>query len=279
MAIVVWMGYRTARMIAPECVELRIGVPLLLAFVPQNVFYTINNDVLSPLCFGALFLCVLQWLRADTASVPLGVVTGLAVAATYRTKLSNLPLIAIALVAIVVKLLLIIRRMPRAGLAALAALVFCAAIPIGSWIVSTNYRFGDPTGSTEKITLLGWTRKPFHDWFRHPIFTPHGLWVFCLNLIASFWRGEVSWHGRPLSWGADGVFAISLILLGSAIVGLARRAEFSTFQQHAMGIAILIFVAGIVFLALLSIQFDFGTSTGHHAPTCILPLAVCSAAH
>ena len=88
--------------------------------------------------------------------------------------------------------------------------------------------------------------------------------MFWSSLSASFWRGEVSWHGRPLSWGpADGFFAISsLILVGSAIVGLQRRAGLSTFQQQAIGLAILIFVAGIVFLALLSIQFDFGNSIG-----------------
>ena len=264
IAIVVWMGYLTARMIAPERVELCIGVPLLLAFVPQNVFYMMNNDVLSPLCFGALFLCTLQWLRADTASVGLGIVTGFAAAATYLTKLSNMPLIAVALVAIVVKLLLIIRRTPAAGLAALAALVVCAAIPIGCWLAWTKYQFGDLTGSIAKIALLGWTTKPFAEWWQHVIFTPRGLWVFWWSLIASFWRGELSWHGRLLSWGpADGFFAVSsLILLGSAIVGLARSAGLSTFQRQAIGIAILIFVAGIVFLALLSIQFDFGASTG-----------------
>jgi hypothetical protein len=264
IAIVVWMGYLTARMIAPERVELRIGVPLLLAFIPQNVLYTMNNDVLSPLSFGVLFLCVLQWLRAETANVGLGVVTGFAAAAAYLTKLSNLPLIAVALVAIAVKLLLITRRAPRAGLAALAALVVCAAIPIGCWLVWTKYQFGDLTGSTAKIALLGWTQKRFADWWQHAIFTPRGLWVFWWSLLASFWRGEVSWHGRPLNWGpADAFFALSsLILLGSAIVGLVRGAGLSTFQRQAVGIAILIFVAGIVFLALLSIQFDFGTSTG-----------------
>ena len=60
IAAVVWLGYVIARTIAPERVDLRIGVPALLAFIPQNVFYAMNNDVLSPLCFGALFLCVLQ---------------------------------------------------------------------------------------------------------------------------------------------------------------------------------------------------------------------------
>jgi len=264
IAIIVWMGYRAARMIAPERVELRIGVPLLIAFIPQNVFYAMNNDVLSPVSFGALFLCSLQWLRAKNASLWLGAVTGFAVAAAYLTKLSNLPLIAVTLVAVIVKLLLIVRRTPRTGLVALGALIVCAAIPIGSWMVWTKYQFGDLTGSTAKITLLGWTRKPFDDWWRHPIFTLRGLWLFWSNLMASFWRGEVSWHGRLLSWGlGDRFFAIStLILLGSATVGLRRRAGLSTFQQQAIGIAILIFVTGIVFLALLSIQFDFGTSTG-----------------
>src|SRR5439155_11402238 len=98
IAIVVWMGYRAARMVAPERVELRIGVPLLIAFIPQNVFYAMNNDVLSPVSFGALFLCSLQWLRAKNASLWLGAVTGFAVAAAYLTKLSNLPLIAVTLV-------------------------------------------------------------------------------------------------------------------------------------------------------------------------------------
>ena len=74
--MMVWLGYVTARTIAPERLDLRIGVPLLLAFIPQNVFYAMNNDVLSPLCFGVLFLCVLQWLRTNAPSLLLGAVTG-----------------------------------------------------------------------------------------------------------------------------------------------------------------------------------------------------------
>src|SRR6266511_2155976 len=152
MAIVVWLGYVAARAIVPERLDVRIGVALLLAFIPQNVFYAMNNDVLSPLCFGVLFLCVLQWLRAKNASPWLGAVTGFAVAAAYLTKLSNLPLIAVALVAIIVKLVLITRRTSPPGLLALAALVLCAAIPVGSWMIWTKYQFGDLTGSITKVT-------------------------------------------------------------------------------------------------------------------------------
>src|SRR6266849_3114334 len=124
IAIVVWLGYVTARTIAPENSTLRIGVPLLLAFIPQNVFYAINNDVLSPICFGALFLCVLQWLRAKTPSLSFGALTGVAMAFP------------------------IIRQKPRAALAVFAALILCAAIPIGSWMIWTTYQFGDhPTAN------------------------------------------------------------------------------------------------------------------------------------
>jgi hypothetical protein len=258
--MMVWLGYITARRIAPDRVDLQIGVPLLLAFIPQNVFYAMNNDVLSPLCFGAVFLCMLQWLRTNIPSFLLGALTGLAVAATCLTKLSNLPLVAIALAVIVTRSVAIISRTPRVGLVALAALISCAAVPVGTWMLWTKLHFGDLTGSTAKIGLLGWTRKPFGDWWQHPIFTPQGVWTFWSDLIASFWRGEVSWHGQPLRWRAvDAFYAISsLLLLVAATLGLQKKAGLSALQRQAIGSAILIFLAGVGFLALLSIQFDFG---------------------
>jgi predicted membrane protein DUF2142 len=87
IAIIVWLGYVAARTIAPGRIDLRIGVPLLLAFIPQDVFYAMNNDVMSPVCFGALFLCALQWLRTNAPNFFLGAITGLAVEATCLTKL------------------------------------------------------------------------------------------------------------------------------------------------------------------------------------------------
>lgn len=260
VATMVWLGYLTARMIAPTDMDVRIGVPLLLAFIPQNVFYAMNNDVLSPVCFGALFLCTLQWLRTNAPSFLLGALTGLAVAATCLTKMSNLPLVTVALAVIIGRCTAIILRSRPAGLIPLAALVVCAALPVGTWMMWTKFHFGDLTGSTAKIGLLGWTRKPFSDWWQHPIFTLHGVWIFWSDLIASSWRGEVSWHGHTLRWcAADGFYAISsLLLLSAAIAGLWKHVALSVFQRQAIGTAILIFLSGVAFLALLSIQFDFG---------------------
>jgi hypothetical protein len=235
MALMVWLGYVAARAIAPERVDLRIGVPLLLAFIPQNVFYAMNNDVLSPLSFGLLFLCVLQWLRTDAPMLRLGVLTGFALAVTYLTKLSNLPLISVAFIIIVAKLGPITRRTPRAGLIVITALILCATVPIGAWVLWTKFHFGDITGSATKIRLLGWTRKPLADWSQHPIFTLHGVWSFWSELIASFWRGEVSWHGQPLRWpGVDEFYALSsLLVAAAAIAGLRKLDGLSVFQRQA----------------------------------------------
>src|SRR5213076_2885174 len=201
-----------------------------------------------------------QWLRTDEPRLLLGALTGLAMAATCLTKFSNFPLVAVAFVLILARSNRVISRTPRVGLIALAALISCLALPVGTWMLWTKFNFGDVTGSTAKIGLLGWTRKPFGDWWQHPIFTPHGVWIFWWDLIASFWRGEVSWHGQPLRWpGPDGFYAVSsLLLVAAATVGLRKQAALSAFQRQAIGSAILIFLAGVVFLALLSIQFDFG---------------------
>jgi hypothetical protein len=52
------------------------------------------------------------------------------------------------------------------------------------------------------------------------------------------------------------------------MAGVLSQSLFSAFQRQAIGSAILVWLAGILFLALLSIQFDFGESTG---PTRIHP--------
>ncbi|HEY2569648.1 MAG TPA: DUF2142 domain-containing protein [Candidatus Udaeobacter sp.] len=260
IGLTVLLGYLAARTIAPERVELRLGLPLLLAFIPQNVFFALNNDVLSPVCFGGLFLCVLQWLRTDRPTLLLGMMTGLAISATYLTKLTNLPLIIVAFVAVITKLLIVIRQKPRAFVTVFGALVFCAAVPITSWILWTKYQFGDFTGSAPKITLLGWTPKPPSEWWEHPIFTMRGFSVFWWDLITTFWRGEAKWCGQPLNClVTDTFYAVSTpILLGAALLGLRKGAGLSHFQRQAIGFAALCFIASVGFLALLSLQFDFG---------------------
>ena len=260
ISILVWLGYVIARTIGPEHVGLSVGVPLLLAFIPQDVLYVLSNDVLSPICFGAVLLCVMRWLQAESPSLLLSAITGLAIAATYLTKLSNLPLLTVAIIAIIAKSLRMLRREPDAATRALVLMILCAGIPIGSWMLWSKAHFGDVAGSTTTIALLSWTRKPFADWWDHPIFSPRGSWTFWSELVARFWRGELMWQNRELSSPiADEFYAISsLFLLCAAMTGIRRHAGLSTFQRQALLLAAFTFVAALGFFALLSVQFDFG---------------------
>jgi branched-subunit amino acid transport protein len=259
-ALVVWLGYVAARTIAPERIDLSIGVPLLLAFIPQDVLYVLSNDMLSPVCFGVVFLCVIRWLRAESPSLLFSVTTGLAIAATYLTKLTNLPLLTVAMIAIVARWLQMPRQRSGVAILALVLTILSAGVPIGAWMLWSKYHFGDVTGSTTTIALLSWTPKPFADWWHHPIFSPQGLWTFWYEVIARFWRGELMWQNRELSWRvADEFYAISsLVFVAAAILGLRRQAGLSAFQRRALFLAALTFVAALAFLALLSVRFDFG---------------------
>jgi hypothetical protein len=260
VSILVWLGYVVARTIGPEHLDLHIGVPLLLAFIPQDVLYVLSNDVLSPICFGAVLLCVMRWLRAESPSFLLSAITGLTIAATYLTKLSNLPLLTVAIIAIIAKLLQLLRREPAAATLALILMILSAGIPIGSWMLWSKAHFGDVAGSATAIALLTWTPKPFADWWRHPIFSPQGLWTFWYELLARFWRGELMWQNRELGWHvADEFYAISsLLLICAAMIGIRQNSGLSTFQRQALFFAALTFMAALAFLALLSIRFDFG---------------------
>jgi hypothetical protein len=257
----VWLGHATAREIFPENFFLRLGVPALLAFMPQTAFYSINNDVLSPLCFGAAFLCVVRLLRAEIPGARLGIFTGLALAATFLTKIANLPLLAAAFAVVFFKISRLVKSGKlRASLPSLTSLFLCAMLPMAMWIAWTKYNFGDFTGTAAKIQFLGWTRKPFAEWFHHPIFTPHGFWVFIHDLLSTFWQGEFLWHRQPLALPSVSLIYVILtfILASFAVANLLAKFK-STVppQRETLWLGLACFVGVIAFSGFLSIIYDF----------------------
>ena len=263
MIAMVWLAYVAARMVFPEQVALRLGVPLLIAAVPQDTFYGINNDVLSPICFGLVFICLIKWFSQDDLSVSLGIATGLSIAAAYLTKLSNLPLIFVAVSAILWWCIAEARAGKlRRAMPALGASAVCAVAPIVAWLIWMKAHFGEFTGATSKAQFLGWTTKQFSEWWSHPIFTASGMWTFLSELIASLWRGEFMWHARIIgSKGLDLFYVLSSLgLVVIAVISLARARGNNTSpaQPRLLWIAAACVVATIAFLAFVSLQFDFG---------------------
>jgi len=262
VAALIWVGYFAARLVFPERRLLRLGVPALIAFFPQQAFYSIQNDILSPLCFGVAFICLVRWLRADPPGLGLGVVTGLSLAATFLAKMSNLPLLAVSALAVLFKLWQWRRAGKwRAAMPALGGMTLCAAVPIGGWLAWTKHAFGDFGGTAAKLQYITWTHKPFWEWWHHPIFTPQGCWTFVSELITNFWQGEFHWHANPLDLPVvDAVYmSLSLGLLLVALVKLIPRfSDATSLQRQTLWLGLGCLIAGAGFLAFLSIRFDFG---------------------
>lgn len=261
VAATVWLGWLAARNIFPENRFIRLAVPALIACLPQTTFYAINNDVLTPLTFGAAFVFLLKVWDAPVLAPGLAAAAGLALAAAYLTKTSNLPLLAAAGVFLAVKVMRLVRS-GNARTSSLPLLVLClsAALPMAAWMAWCKINFGDFTGSNLKIHFLGWTHKPFADWLRHPLFSASGGWYFLSHNLATFWQGEQMWHRQPLALPAvDSVYVV--LTLGALAFTLAawlrRPPPYTASQQAAVGLGFLCVAAAFSFFALLSVKYDF----------------------
>ena len=257
----VWGGYLTARLVFSENSFICLGVPLVLAFMPQTAFYSIGNDPLSAVCFGAVFLCLLKWLSSLKVSPAIGAFMGLAFAATYLTKMTNVPLLIVAGAAILVRIL----RRPatesfRFTLSALAAFLVCAVPPMIAWTVWCKSNFGDYTGAKLKMDHFGWTIKPFAQWWHHPIFTPQGMWTYFSGQMGTFWQGEFTWHYFTMMLpGTNAIYSIlSLALVVAGLTALfPKSANTIPTQRQALQWSLACFLATLVFFALLSTIYDF----------------------
>ncbi|MGC9942238.1 MAG: DUF2142 domain-containing protein [Verrucomicrobiota bacterium] len=266
VCLLVWFGWFAARQTFPDRIFPRIGVPAFIACMPQSAFYSVENDVLSPLCFGAAFACLLRLLQADSPNWRLGALTGLALAATFLTKMTNVPLLAVSIAALAwFTWRLKQRRTLHQALPALITLSVCAALPALVWMVWCLKNFGDLTGSEPKVLYWSWTAKSFPDWFHHPIFTPHGAWTFCSQFLSSFWQGEMNWHKRPLTppytdWFYQ--FITVILLLGTLIkifrpAALRRQTGQPQEEYRALRFSFFLFASSVAFLVLISIRYDF----------------------
>ncbi len=258
---VVWLGWVAARNIFPDSLFVRMAVPALAAFLPQTMFYAINNDIFSPLTFGLAFVRLLKFWDAENPSPRAAVALGLALAATFLTKTSNLPLLAAAALLLALKIVSLARNGNlRAATFPLLVLFFTAALPMAAWMAWCKINFGDFTGSNLKIQFLGWTHKPFAEWRHHPIFSADGFWFFLKQNLATFWQGEMLWHRQPLALpGVDSAYAV--LSLGALALTLAawlrRPPAFSAPQRAAIGFSFLCVAAMFAFFALLSVKYDF----------------------
>lgn len=259
--ILFYLAYLLCRTVSPNNIPMQAGVLLLLTFFPQDVFYGINSDVLSPLlCLLSLYM-LFQIVNRERSHL-FHFLTGTAVAATFLTKLTNVPVIIIfAAVLVIRSRKLLHEKRFKDQWAKLLLLVSASSLPIIFWLIRNYLNFGDLTGNAAKMNHLGWTVKPFAEIWNHPIFTFSGIAYFITDLLKTFWRGELVWGMQVIASAVTDYFFVisSLIFIPAGMIHtLASKDGYSPEHRVLNYTSALILFLYIFVLAALSVTFDFG---------------------
>jgi hypothetical protein len=263
-----WWGLRP---VYPGSAFVRLGVPALLAVLPQDCLYYVTGDAFSPLLGGLAFLLTLRLLERPDRGAAAFSLAGLAGAAAFLTKYPN---VAVWAGCALLCALAVSRREARAPApggpafpAARWALYWAALLlPALLWLGRNLWLGADAMGTAFKVEKLGWGRKPAGELFAHPLFTPSGAWTFVRDTLPRFWRGELVWERLELAWpAADRLYVATSLLFGaSAAAGLLRRGR-ARLARSAEAAALLASAAGLAVLSGLSLLFVFGESTSPSA--------------
>jgi len=269
----VWLAYRSLREVYPDDAFMRLGVPVLLAVFPLDVFYYVTRDALSPLVAGVGFL----WAaRLATASEPDRTApwrTGLAAVIAFFAKYTNVALLVVTALctALALRAREGARRLRGEG-GRLLAMWVLIALPIGAWLLRNQLVFGEVTATAFKIERMGWGRRPLGVYFHHPLFTIDGFAVFVRELVPIFWRGEVAWHRVPLAIpAADAFYTVTtLVFLAFAAYGLFRGQRPAE-RRTTEALALLLVGGYVAGLALMSPLYIFHATSN---PSAAMPYFV-----
>jgi hypothetical protein len=265
MAGMVWAAHRLACATGRRDSLTRIGVPLLVALFPQDAFYSISNDALSPLVTALALLAILR-MHAGQPRSSVSLVAGLLTASAILTKYTNC-VVLIPAVALTGMNLWKPELRPRGWLRRGVLFWFSALAPLVAWGARNAALLGDPTAMGVILESQGYRPKPLGALLDHPLFSSPGLLHFLDALCADFWRGRFMWHGEFMAhaW-ADAIYvATTGIFLTAATVAIAggivrwhRSREREPASELRTDAAAWLAVTGAVaLLGLLSLQFHF----------------------
>jgi hypothetical protein len=259
--VFVWAAFLFTKEIYPQRRFLIAGVPLLLAVFPQDVFYGMNRDVLSPMLVAIFLLLLFRYLRVPTWGRTFVIFAGVLAGLAFLTDVPNLILFGALIAVLVVKSKFAEKPAnSRSGKSAIAVSLFGAAILPLLWMARNRLVMGDITGSRAKTAYLGWTLKPWPEIWHHPIFTLHGLGYFLSALTHTFWRGEISWAGSTMRGiYADGFYLLSTALMVAAFLAflILRGQEENRLQRLNDFLSCYLVAASVLFLAAISLPYDF----------------------
>jgi hypothetical protein len=261
MVLLVIIAYAISRIVPYSDASMVFGLPLLVAFMPQSVFYSLNSDVLSPLPSGIAYLLIIKGLLGANLSWKHYACLGLVVSCALLTKLANIPLLFMTMLFLAVRIVHGGRTaICGKNLVKATAFLLCLVVPLAVWTTANILNIGELTGASHKIRLLGWTYKPLGNLLDHPIFSLAGISYFLQGNLQTFWRGEFTWGLEALSVSyMDYFYSIStiLLLLATCVI-LARKSTEQPGERAMVAISLAGIFSAFAFVAILSMIYDFG---------------------
>lgn len=260
-SVFVWVAFLFTKDIYPERKFLMAGVPLLLAVFPQDVFYGMNRDVLSPMLVAIVLLLLFRYSRTSTGGRAVVIFAGMLTGLAFLTDVPNIVLFGALITVLVVKSKSAANSAnSRSNKISMALSLFSATILPFLWMARNRLVMGDVTGSRAKTAYLGWTLKPWAEIWQHPIFTPRGSGYFLSELAHTYWRGEISWAGTTMR----GIYADAFYLLGSVMTVVAflfflilHGKDENRVQRLSDFLSCYLVAASVLFLAAISLPYDF----------------------
>ncbi|MCE5341467.1 MAG: DUF2142 domain-containing protein [Planctomycetaceae bacterium] len=251
----IWFSWRLAQ-ICFSNVHQQLAVPLLLAFFPQDVFYTLSSDTLPPLLFVIFFLMAIR-IYFENMSLKYHFFAGLLAAALFLTRMPNAALLMLVLVIIILKI-----KKERTSLCffRIGILLSAFLVPVSIWMIRNYFVFGDLAGIRYKAKYWGWTPKPFNQLWNHPFFLDDGISQFFTSLIETFWRGELAWHWNCISSNIADQFYIKSSIIFTAIflfIYIYNYKKNTATYHIVMGLSFLVIAAAIFLQAFASILYDY----------------------
>jgi hypothetical protein len=260
LPLFIWVSYLFIRRVYPERTFAIVAIPALLAIFPQDVFFGLNRNAVSPLLAAVILYCLFRSLKQEVRPGAWLIVGALFTGLAFVTDVSNCVLFgALAMVVYVHA-----RRSLRTGgrppeLSAVVGAIVASLLVPSIWVLHNSRVTGDITGSRAKIAMLGWTMKPWSEIFHHPLFSISGANYFLGQLIRTYWRGEFSWHGSPMrSPGADAFYVgASCLMIVVFCVHMIRRRSSGSLEWLANATSMYLLLSSVLFLAVISLLFDF----------------------
>jgi len=254
----VWIAYLAGKILFPNNNLQQKGLPIMVAFFPQDVFYSISNDTISPLLFSLSFFMLMKILFEEK-SLTFYFFTAAVVAVTFLNKITNITMLALLGPVIILKFRQIItERKLKENILRLLVLFGVSIIPLCLWMIRNHIVLGDITGDAAKVDFLGWKTRPFSQIWHHPIFSFSGSAFFLGELTKTFWRGEFVWHLKRISSNFfDLLYVISTgVFLLVSLVFLFRNKQKR--ECTILGISFVLIVVSVMMLAVLSVRYDYG---------------------